>query len=416
MMLSRRTLLGGQMAFAAGISPIRRAVAQTAPIRLGILTDMSGSLRNEGGPTTVACVRQAVADFSANSPGVPVEVLVADHQNRADTGLGIARQWFDRDGVDAILDVNNSAVALAVMDLAQQKDKIQLNNGAGTGDLTGPRCSFNTVHWGYDTYVFANTTGREVVRSGGQTWFFITSDYAFGHASEKDTTAAVQRFGGKVVGHVLYPGVGATTDFSAIILQAQASGAQVIGLATSGTDFVNLIKQTHEFGVIDKGQRIAGLSVFINDIHGLGLEAAQGIMLTETFYWDLNDRTRAFMSRVRDKVNGNWPSMEQAGGYAAALHYLKAVKEIGVPAAKASGRAAMEVMRRMPTDDDCFGKGSIRADGVVLHPSFLFQVKKPEESRHPWDYYKLISTTPAEETWRPLADTGCPLVKPGGKI
>ncbi len=411
MNVSRRALLGTA---AASALPFHRAKAQGRPIRLGVLTDLSGFIRNNGGPTAVACARQAVLDFTAAHPGIAVEVLQADHQNKPDVGMAIARQWFDQDSVDVLLDVNNSAIALAVMPLAQEKDKLQLNTGAGTGDLTGPRCSFNTIHWGYDTYVFAHSTGTQVLRAGGKTWFFITADYAFGHASERDTAAIVKRAGGTVIGHVVYPGAGATTDFSPQILQAQASGAEVIGLATSGTDFVNIVKQAHEFGVIAKGQRIAGLSVFINDIHGLGLEAGQGIMLTETFYWDLNDRTRAFMSRVKDKVGDNWPSMEQAGAYAAAIHYLKAVSQIGVPAAKASGRAAMEVMRRMPTDDDCFGKGSIRADGVVLHPSYLFQVKSPQESREPWDYYKLVSTTPADETWRPLAETGCPLARTPG--
>ena len=408
--VSRRVLLG---AAAASVLPYRPARAQARRIRLGVLTDLSGAFRNDGGPTAVACAQQAVLDFTSASPGLEVEVLAADHQNKADVGMTIARQWFDQQEVDVLLDVNNSAIALALMPLVQEKDRLQLNTGAGTGELTGPRCTFNTLHWGYDTYVFANSTGSQVVKAGGKTWFFVTADYAFGHASEKDATAAVERQGGKVVGHVVYPGAGATTDFSSVILAAQASGAQVIGLATSGTDFVNIVKQAHEFGVTAKGQRLAGLSVFLNDIPGLGLEAAQGLMLTETFYWDLNDRTRSFMARVRDKVGNNWPSMEQAGAYSAALHYLKAVREIGVPAAKASGRAAMEVMRRMPTDDDCFGRGSIRADGVVLHPSYLFQVKSPAESRQPWDYYRLVSTTPADQTWRPLAETGCPLV--GGK-
>jgi branched-chain amino acid transport system substrate-binding protein len=411
MELTRRVLLGAGAGVASGVlSPKARAQAKR-PIRLGVLTDMSGAFRNNGGPTAVACAKQAVVDFAATNRDIDVEILAGDHQNKADVGVAIARRWFDEESVDVLLDVNNSAIAMALISVAADKDKLQLNTGAGTGDLTGPRCSYNTVHWGYDTYVFAYSTASEVYRNGGKNWFFITADYAFGHASENDATAIIKRLGGKVLGSIAYPGAGATTDFSAIILQAQASGAEVIGLATSGADFVNIVKQSREFGVMQKGQRLAGLSVFINDIHGLGLAAAQGIMLTETFYWDLNDRTRSFMSRVKDKVGDNWPSMEQAGAYAATLHYLKAVAQIGVPAAKASGRAAMEVMRRMPTDDDCFGHGSIRADGVVLHPSYLFQVKTPAESRQPWDYYKLISTTPADKAWRPLAESGCKITQ-----
>jgi branched-chain amino acid transport system substrate-binding protein len=408
--LTRRHLFGGTAATA--LLARSGARAQTArPLRLGVLTDMSGAFRNNGGPTAVACVNQAVHDFDPASHGLSVEVLVADHQNKADIGVAIARHWYDEDGVDVILDVNNSAVAMALISVAQDKDKLQLNTGAGTGDLTGPRCAYNTVHWGYDTYVFSASTGGQVLRSGGKTWFFITADYAFGHASEKDATMVIEKLGGKVLGGIAYPGAGATSDFSSQILQAQSSGADVIGLATSGTDFVNIIKQCSEFGIMKRGQRIAGLSVFINDIHGLGLQAAQGIFLTETFYWDLNDRTRAFMNRVKGSVGDNWPSMEQAGAYSAATHYLKAAAQVGPAAAKASGRAVMDVMRKMPTDDDCFGQGRIREDGVVLHPSYLFQVKTPAESHQPWDYYKLISTTPADQAWRPLNETGCPLVK-----
>jgi branched-chain amino acid transport system substrate-binding protein len=412
MAISRRAILGAPLVAAAGsLLPTTRVRAQTDDvIRLGVLTDMSGIFRNNGGPTAVACAKQAVQDFGAANRGIKVEVLAADHQNKPDIGLGIARQWFDRDGVDVILDVNNSGIAVALIPIAQEKDRIQLNTGAGTGDLTGPKCAFNTVHWGYDTYVFAHSTGGEIVRNGGKTWFFITADYVFGHSIEKDATAVVERLGGRVVGHILYPGAGATTDFSSQLIDAQSSGAEVIGLATSGLDFVNLVKQAHEFG-LPKTHRVAGLSVFINDINGLGLEAAQNLMLTETFYWDLNDRTRSFMSRVKDKVGDNWPSMEHAGAYSATMHYLKTVAEIGVKRAKASGGDAMAAMRKMPTDDDCFGPGAIRTDGCVLHPAYLFQVKTPSESHGPWDYYKLVGTTPAEEAWRPLNETGCPLVK-----
>ena len=328
MNLTRRTLLGRT---AAGLAFAGRARAQAKPkLRIGILTDMSGAFSSDSGPTAVACAQQAIDEFNPGARGMEIELLVADHQNKPDIGVGIARHWFDEEGVTALLDVNNSAIAMALISVAQDKDKLQLNTGAGTGDLTGPRCSFNTVHWGWDTYVFAKSTGGEVLRSGGKKWFFITADYAFGHASEKDATDIIQRNGGTVVGSVTFPGAGATTDFSSQILQAQSSGADVIGLATSGIDFVNIIKQSAEFGVEAKGQRIAGLSVFINDIHGLGLPAAQGIFLTETFYWDLNDRTRAFLGRVKDKVANNWPSMEQASAYSATTHYLKAVAEIGV--------------------------------------------------------------------------------------
>ena len=414
MRVSRRSFLGGTAA--AGMLQSSRARSQTVqPLRIGVLTDLTGFSRNNGGPTAVACTRQAVQDFDPEAHGLKVEVLMADHQNRPDIGLSIARQWYD-EGVDVIVDVNNSAVALGLISLAQDKDKLQLNTGAGTGELTGPRCGYNTLHWNYDSYVFANSTGSQVVRTGGRTWFFITADYAFGHASQQDCAAVVNRLGGKVVGNILYPGAGATSDFSSILLQAQASGAEVVGLATSGTDFINLMKQAHEFGIMQSGQRVAGLSVTLNDMPGLGRDAGQGLMLTETFYWDLNDRTRAFMARVKDKVGDNWPSMEQAGAYSATLHYLKAAAQIGMPASKASGKAVMKVMRQMPTDDDCFGPGSIRADGVVLHPSYLFQVKTPAESNSPWDYYKVVATTPAEDTWRPLAQTGCPLAAAGSLV
>ncbi len=409
MELNRRTLLGGAAALGALPTWQARAQAQNT-IRIGVLNDQSGLYRDVGGPSSVACVRQAIADSGVTARGINVEVLVGDHQNRPDVGSNIARQWMDRDGVDVIVDVPTSSVALAVNTAVRERNKVHLNSGAATSDLTGAQCSPNTIHWTYDTYMLAKSTGAAMVRTGGDTWFFLTADYAFGHALERDTTAFVQGAGGRVLGGVRTPFPG--TDFSGFLVQAQASRAKVIGLANAGGDTINSIKQAAEFGLTRRGVKLAALLMFISDVNSLGLETAQGLVCTETFYWDLNDRTRAFTRRILPNMpNQLRPGMGSAGCYSAALHYLKAVADMGVARAKASGVEAVNRMKAMPTDDDAMGQGSIRPDGRRLQPSYLFEVKSPRESRGPWDYYKLLSTTPAEEAFRPLAEGGCSLVR-----
>ncbi|WP_424814824.1 ABC transporter substrate-binding protein [Roseococcus sp. YIM B11640] len=411
MSIQRRSLLA-----AAGAAPLagafksRSARAQANTIKIGVLTDMSGLYRDLAGPGSLRAVQLAVQESGIAQRGVTVEILSADHQNRPDVGSTIARQWIDRDGVDAIIDVPTSSVALAVSGITREKNKILLNSGAAASDLTGSACSPNTIHWTYDTWMLASSTGGAMVRAGGQTWFFLTADYAFGHALERDTSEFVRNAGGRVVGQVRTPFPG-TTDFSSYLLQAQTSRAQVVGLANAGGDTINSIKQAAEFGLTRGGRvKLAGLLVFITDVHSLGLQTAQGLVLTETFYWDLNDKTRGLSTRM-SLAGGAKPSMVQAGCYSSVLHYLKAVGEMGVAAAKASGAEAIAKMKSMPTDDDAFGPGSIRADGRKIHPSYLFEVKAPGESRGAWDYYKLLSTTPADQAFRPIAQGGCALVR-----
>ncbi len=407
MILDRRALIATAAATVAGASLARPVRAQTAAIKIGVLNDQSGVYRDISGPTSVACVRQAVEEFG--SKGFQVEVISGDHQNKTDIGTTIARQWIDREGVDMIIDVANSGVALAVNGVCKEKDRVYINSTGATADLTGSACAPTTVHWTYDTWMLAHSTGAAMVKAGGDTWFFITADYAFGTALERDTTNFVKQAGGKVLGSVRHPFPG-NTDYSSFLLQAQASRAKVVGICNAGTDTVNTIKQAAEFGLTQSGVRLAGLLVFLNDVHALGLEAAQGLVLTESFYWDLNDRTRAFTKRVLPKTGGIHPAMSHAGCYAGALHYLKAVADMGVAEAKKSGAATVSRMKAMPTDDDAFGAGMIREDGRKIHPVYLFEVKKPSESKAPWDYYKLVATTPADQAFRPLADGGCSFV------
>jgi branched-chain amino acid transport system substrate-binding protein len=408
---TRRTLLGAAAAvpFAGGL-PWRSARAQAAnTIRLGAPVDMSGMYRDVTGEVSVAAVRQAIQDFGPR--GFNVEVLSADHQNRPDVGVNITRQWFDRDGVDCLVDVATSSVALAVNDICREKNKVHLNSSAANSDLTGRLCSPNMIHWTYDTWMLANSVGGATVRAGGDSWFFITADYAFGHALERDTAGFVRAAGGKVLGSVRTPFPG-TQDFSSFLLQAQASRAKVIGLANGGTDTTNCVKQAAEFGLNRRGVRLASLLLFITEVHSLGLRTAAGLIVTESFYWDLNERTRAFNTRMRQQV-GPAPGIASthAGTYAATLHYLKAVQDMGVATAKASGVDVVARMKAMPTDDDAFGTGTIRPDGRKLHPAFLFEVKTPEESRGPFDYYKLLQTTEAENAFRPMTEGNCPLVR-----
>lgn len=406
MNITRRELIAAAATTAAAM-PLRRARAQAPVLKLGVLTDLSGPYKDIGGPLSTECARLAVADFGAAAKGMTVEVVQADHQNKPDVGAGIARQWFDRDGVDVILDVPNSGVALAIAGVAKEKNKIFLPSNPGTSDLTGKACNPNTIHWAYDTWMLAHATGSALVKTGGTTWYFITADYAFGHALQRDTSQFVESAGGKVLGASRYPFPG-TSDFSSFLLQAQASGAKVVGFANAGADTVNSIKQAKEFGIT---QTLAGLLVFISDIHSIGLATAEGLVVSSPFYWDLNDRTRAFSSRLWARVQNVRAGMGQAGCYSAAFDYLKVAHEMGVAEAKKDGAATVARMKAMPTDDDCFGKGAIREDGRKLHPAYLFQVKKPSESKQPWDYYSLRATIPADEAFRPLKDGGCPLVK-----
>ncbi|MDY0881452.1 ABC transporter substrate-binding protein [Dongia soli] len=374
-------------------------------VKIGILNDRSGVYADLSGEGSVIAARMAVEDFKATDKGIRVNIVSADHQNKPDVGSSIARQWYDQEGVDAIFDVPTSSVALAVSQVTREKNKIFIDSGAGAADLTGKQCSPNTIHWTYDTWALANGTGGAMVKQGGDTWFFITADYAFGHALERDTTALVEKSGGKVLGSVKHPFPG--SDFSSFLLQAQASGAKVIGLANAGGDTINTIKQAAEFGITQGGQKLAGLLIFITDIHALGLQVAQGLVLTEAFYWDLNDATRAWSKRFAERSDGKMPSMVHAGVYASVLHYLKAIEATNSKDAS----VVMAKMKEMPTDDPLFGKGQVRIDGRVTHDMYLFEVKKPEESKGDWDYYKLLATIPAAEAFRPLNEGGCPLVK-----
>ena len=407
MKLSRRTVtLGGFVCAAVATAPLRLGRAQAMPtIKIGCLTDMSGPYKDLAGPGAVAAAHQAVAEFGAN--GFNVEVVVGDHLNKPDVGVTIARQWFDRDGVDLIVEVANSGVALAVANVAQEKNKVYLNSGAATSDLSGKACNANTIHWVYDTYMLAQSTGAAMVKAGGDSWFFITADYAFGKALQRDTTDFVTGAGGKVLGSVAYPFPG-TSDFSSYLIQAQASGAKVLGIANAGADTINTIKQAKEFGI---KMKLAGLLMFLTDVHSLGLEVAQGIALTDAFYWDMNDRSRAFSDRFTAKAKGVRPTMVHAGVYSSSLHYLKTATAMGAAQAKLDGAATVARMKAMPTEDDCFGSGSIRVDGRCTHPSYLWEVKKPSESKGPWDYYKPLASTPADKAFRPLDQGGCSLVK-----
>jgi branched-chain amino acid transport system substrate-binding protein len=414
MPITRRGLLASSAAAAAlpaGLTTILSASparAQSKPIRIGILGDESGVYRDLSGPIAIACVKQAVTDSKAAGRDIAVDFVTGDHQNKADVGAALARQWIERDHVDMIVDVPNSAVALAVAGVCKELDKVYVNSPAATADLTGPQCAPTTVHWTMDTWMLAHSTGGAMVKAGGNTWFFITADYAFGHALERDTSNFVTQAGGKVLGNVLAP-LG-NSDFSSFLIQAQSSGAKVIGLCNAGADTVNTIKQAGEFGITAKGTKLAGLLVFISDVHSLGLQTAQGIVVSNTFYWDRDDKTRAFTKRLQPAIGDARAGMGQAGCYAGTFHYLKAVAAMGVADATKSGAATVAKMKSMPTDDDCFGPGSIREDGRALHPVYLYEVKKPAESKYAWDYYKLLATTPADQGFRPLKDGGCPMV------
>ena len=398
MKLTKGLLLSAALIFVAG-----PALAETA-VKIGVLNDRSGIYADLSGEGSVIAAKMAVEDFGAAAKGINVEIVSADHQNKPDIASNIARQWYDQDGVDLIVDVPTSSAAFAVSDITKEKNKVFMNSGAGSADLTGSKCSPNTIHWTYDTWALAKGTGGAMVNSGAKKWFFITADYAFGHSLEKDTAAVVTAAGGEIVGSVKHPFPG--TDFSSYLLQAQASGAQVIGLANAGGDTVNTIKQASEFGITQAGQSLAGLLIFITDIHALGLETAQGLVMTEAFYWDLNDETRAWSALFAEQNGGKMPTMVHAGVYASVLHYLKAVEATGGK----DSTAVIAKMKELPADDPLFGKGEVRADGRVTHDMYLFKVKAPADSKGPWDYYETLATIPAAEAFRPLADGGCPFL------
>jgi branched-chain amino acid transport system substrate-binding protein len=397
--------LAASLIFASVTLIAASAQAQTAKVKIGVLTDMSSLYADDNGAGSVTAVNMAVRDFNPAAHGMAVEIINADHQNKPDIGANIARQWYDVDHVDMIVDVPNSGVALAVNEVAREKNKVFLVSGAAISDLTGPKCSPNTVHWTYDTWMLAHSTAGALAKSGGDSWFFLTADYAFGHALERDATAVVTANGGKVLGSVSHPLN--NQDFSSFLLQAQSSKAKIIGLANAGGDTINAIKQGAEFGITSGGQHFAALLFYIGDVEALGLKVAQGLVLTEAFYWDMNDSTRAWSTRWQAEHPGKFPNMNQAGDYAATLHYLKAVAALK---STADGKAEVAKMKEIPTDDPVFGKGVIRADGRKIHPVYLFEVKSPAESKYPGDDYKLRATIPAEEAFRPMKDDNCPML------
>ena len=392
----------------AGVGLATSALAQDKTAKIGVLNDMSSLCADIGGPNSVAAVKMAVEDSGLPAKGWKIDVLIGDHLNKPDVGVNIARQWIDVEKVDAVVDTPTSSVALAVSNLVRDKNAILINSGGASADITGKACTPNTLSVTYDTYVLANGTGKALTKAGGDTWFFLTSDYAFGHALERDTAAVVTAAGGKVLGGVKHPLN--TSDFSSFLLQAQSSKAKVVGLANAGGDTTNAIKQASEFGIVAGGQKLAALLLFINDVHALGLKTAQGLTFTESFYWDMNDQTREWSKRLQKlSPKGTMPSMTVAGLYSGVLHYLKTLEAMGNN--PHDGAKVVAKMKELPTDDPLFGKGSIRIDGRKLVPAYLFEVKKPEESKYPWDYYKLVATIPAEEAARPLSESDCPLVK-----
>jgi branched-chain amino acid transport system substrate-binding protein len=391
-----------------GLAFVSSAMAQDKTVKIGVLNDMSSLYADIGGANSVIAAKMAVQDSGLPDKGWKIEVLSGDHLNKPDVGTNIARQWIDVEKVDAVVDTPTSSVALAVSNLVKEKNAILINSGGASADITGKACTPNTLSVTYDTYMLANGTGKALTQAGGDSWFFLTSDYAFGYALERDTAAVVTATGGKVVGSVRHPIN--TSDFSSFLLQAQSSKAKVVGLANAGGDTTNAIKQASEFGIVAGGQKLAALLLFINDVHSLGLKTAQGLTFTESFYWDMNDQTREWSKRLQKlSPKGTMPSMTVAGLYSGVLHYLKTLEAMG--GNPHDGAMVVAKMKELPTDDVLFGKGTIRADGRKMLPAYLFEVKKPDESKYPWDYYKRIATIPAEEAARPLSESECPLVK-----
>src|SRR5271169_5217278 len=398
------------LALVAGFGFAGGALAQEKldkVVKVGSLGDQSGLYQDIGGPGSTIAAQMAIEDSGLLAKGWKIDLISGDHQNKPDVGVNIGKQWIDVEKVDVFVDLASSGVGLAIANLAKERNVVNLNSGSASSDLTGAQCSPNTVHWVYDTYMLANGTGKALVKAGGDTWFFLTADYAFGQALERDTSAVVVANGGKVLGAVKHPLN--SSDFSSFLLQAQSSKAKIIGLANAGGDTTNAIKQAAEFGIVAGGQKLAGMLMFITDVNALGLNVAQGLNFTETFYWDMNDNTRAFTKRFNGRFKKSPPTMVQAGVYSSLIHYFKALEALG--GYPHDGVKVVKKMKEMPTDDPLFGKGSIRADGRKIHPAYLFEVKKPEESKGPWDYYKLVGTTPADQAFRPLSESSCPLVK-----
>jgi branched-chain amino acid transport system substrate-binding protein len=390
------------------LASVSFAAAQDKTVKIGALSDQSGLYADLGGPGSTLAAQMAIEDSGLAAKGWKIDLISGDHQNKPDIGTTIARQWFDVDKVDVIVDVPNSGVALAVNNVIKEKNGVYINSGAATSDLTNAQCSPNTVHWTYDTYMLAHTTGQALVKAGGDTWFFLTADYAFGAALERDTTAVITANGGKIVGGVKHPLN--TSDFSSFLLQAQSSKAKIIGLANAGGDTTNTIKQAAEFGIVKGGQKLAALLLFLTDVKAIGLETAQGLNFTETFYWDLNDQTRAFSKKFADRMkNGAPPTMVQAGVYSGLIHYFKALDALG--GNPHDGIKVVEKMKSIPTDDPLFGKGEIQPNGRTIHSAYLFEVKKPSESKGPWDFYKLVGTVPGDQAFTPLAESKCPMLK-----
>jgi branched-chain amino acid transport system substrate-binding protein len=391
---------------AVGSAAVRAGDISDGVVKIGVLTDMSGQFSHESGEGSVTAVRMAIEDFGGKVLGKPIELVVADHQNKPDIALGIARKWFEVEHVDMIANLINSSIALSVTQLAREKDRIAIVNGSGASRLTGDACTPNSIHYAYDTYSLAKGTGTALMKAGGTTWYFLTADYAFGHALEADTSAIIKALGGQVLGSSRYPVE--TSDQSSFLLQAQASHAKVVGLAGSGTVFVNAVKAAQEFGIQRGGQSLAGLLVWITDIKSLGLEAAQGLVLTNAFYWDRDDETRAWSKRFAERMK-RVPHMGDAGDYSSTMHYLKAIEAAGTDDAQ----AVMARMRELPINDFFAKNGRIREDGRMVHDMYVYEVKKPSESKGEWDYYKLRAVIPGDEAFRPLKDSACPLVKKG---
>jgi branched-chain amino acid transport system substrate-binding protein len=390
---------------------INQASAQTATIsdnvvKIGVLTDMSGQFSHESGEGAVTAVKMAVEDFGGKVLGKPIEVVVADHQNKPDIASALARKWFDVEKVDMIANLINSSIALGVSQLAKEKDRIAIVNGSGSSRLTNDACTPNSIHYAYDTYALAKGTGAALLKAGEKSWYFLTADYAFGHALEADTSAIVKSLGGEVVGSVRYPPE--TFDQSSFLLKAQASKAKVVALAGSGTVLVNAVKSAQEFSIRKGGQELAGLLVWITDIKSMGLDLAQGLVLTNAFYWDRDDETRAWSKRFYERMK-RMPHMGDAGDYSSTMHYLKAIAAAGTDDAQ----AVMRKMRDMPINDFFAKNGKIREDGRMVHDMYVYEVKKPSESKGEWDYYKLREVIPGEQAFRPLKDSACPLVKKG---
>ena len=397
-------LLGTALTLASG----GFALAQDKTVKIGALSDQSGLYADLGGPGSTLAAQMAAEDSGLQAKGWKIDIISGDHQNKPDIGTTIARQWLDVDKVDVIVDVPNSGVALAVNNIIKEKNAVYINSGAATSDLTNAQCSPNTVHWTYDTYMLAHTTGQALVKAGGDSWFFLTADYAFGAALERDTTSVVNANGGKVIGGVKHPLN--TSDFSSFLLQAQSSKAKIIGLANAGGDTTNSIKQAAEFGIVKGGQKLAALLLFLTDVKAIGLETAQGLNFTETFYWDMNDQTREFSKKFSARMkNGAPPSMVQAGVYSGLLHYFKALDALG--ANPHDGVKVVEKMKSLPTDDPLFGKGEIQPNGRTIHSAYLFEVKKPSESKGPWDFYKLVGSVPGDQAFTPLSESKCALLK-----